>query len=428
MAIFFEQALWITLTIGVLISLMLLVQYLGYNLYDFILYACGIVFFFTSMIPTGALLRFILLLLLCLLPIFLYKNRMVSRNPISIGIGLIGFYSMGTSFLSYYPLISLMKGISLILLAGFLLFMVPTLKQLHRHIGVDNYVIRMFLFYSIFIVVLNTLFYFIFPNNSFLAGRYRGLFPNPNTVGALYGIFFLPILWYKIGKHRKLKNKLGLIFIYLIGTVQLLASQSRAGILSAMTATLFMVLGTKKLFTRIIVISVICILILFVYVENVENNFIKNFIYRNEGKLEGSGRLNMWALTWNSFIEKPLFGGGLGVAETDGIKERLTTESFNYNIEKGNSFLAALGELGVVGFLLLAGGLLIPIIKACMSSFSRGNNSEKSAKLIFAAIVVAGLVNAVFEQWLLSVGSALCLFFWIFSSLLLNSVEDFEKG
>jgi O-antigen ligase len=87
--------------------------------------------------------------------------------------------------------------------------------------------------------------------------------------------------------------------------------------------------------------------------------------------------------------------------------------------EHGNSYLAILewsGLLGVVPFYLLVGTALYLAWAAFARLKRTGEISAPSAAA--AAIVIAGLVNAAFEDWLFAVGYYLCVFMWAVAFIL----------
>lgn len=401
-----------------------------YGVYDLLLYLCPIVFMFAAWLPVMALGRFVLLLLLSALlwtSLVLHKEKL-ARNPVAIGLAILACYSIATSFLSYYPTISLLKAISLLLLSGFLLLMTPAIERLHPSLGAKEYMLRMYLYFGIAVVLSNAAYYFINPSSSndisgvyagtsLLGGRFRGWFLNPNSVGAMYGMFFVPILWYAAGKHRWGLAKLGLLATLLIAGIELLASQSRAGILAGLASLLVLVLGRKKWAPSMAILG-IGLLALAIHIENPQENIVRNFLYRNEVQLQGSDRLPVWTETWNRFLANPVFGSGLGISETGSRPESLAVSSEGYTIEKGNSYLGALEELGLFGVAILLAALFTPILRASWKSPRTVDSRRYEPNLILIAIVVAGLVNAAFEAWLLSVGSIFGFSFWVFAALL----------
>jgi hypothetical protein len=365
------------------------------------------------------------------------ERQKLSNNSVALGLGLIALYSMVTSIASYYPTVSLLKSISLLLLAGFLLFMPPVIQRFYPHIGIKKYILRMFLYLAIAIVLSNGIYYLIRPfstigfhsSGSLLGGRFRGWFVTPNGIGALYGIFFLPILGFEVGKHRTGVAKIGLIFVFLLATIQLLVSQSRAGILAGITSLLVLILGPKKWASRIMILGMLGLLIFSIYLFSPHDNLILRFIYRNELELIGSGRLPVWIATWKRFLARPLFGSGLGVADTGSVVDRLVFATGGYSIEKGNSYLAALEELGLVGVTVLITTILVPVLRACWRELNlkQVSSSQDKSNLVIVAIVTAGLVNATFEAWLLSAGGILGFSYWIIASLLFYGGNNLKE-
>jgi len=385
----------------------------GAYVHDLLLYACpGILLvaqFGSSVIDLA---RWLLLFLVVFLSARLVREQKLGRNPVAVGIGVLALYTMVTSLLSYYPTISFMKAVSLLLLAGFLLVVPPTLQLLHPGIGPKEHMLRMYMVFAVAIVISNTVYYFLMPGSSysfysgtsFLAGRFRGWFINPNGIGLIYGVFFLPILWSEISRHRRGLVKLGLVLTLLLAVIQLLASQSRAGALAGVISLLILILGHRKWPSRIIIITMIGLVIVVTFVGNPEDNPLRRFIFRNEAELPGSGRFPVWIATWNRFLDRIFLGSGLGVADTDTDVGGLAFTTGTYTIEKGNSYLGALEELGLVGTTLMISTLLAPILRACWNGMSTVNQPADQSDLVLIAIVAAGLANAMFEAWLLSVG------------------------
>jgi succinate dehydrogenase hydrophobic anchor subunit len=81
-----------------------------------------------------------------------------------------------------------------------------------------------------------------------------------------------------------------------------------------------------------------------------------------------------------------------------------------------------MGLLGILPFLFL----LLMLIRASARVFAwmRRTGSPYNYAVPFALIVVAGLVHAIFEDWLLAVGSYLCVFFWVAAFLLMDCASE----
>ena len=88
-----------------------------------------------------------------------------------------------------------------------------------------------------------------------------------------------------------------------------------------------------------------------------------------------------------------------------------TTGSYR---ETGNSYLTVLQGLGLLGvcpFILLVILLVHRIFRMCLWMRRTGNPAHCAIPLV--GVMLAGLIHAGFEDWLLSVGSYLCLIFWV---------------
>lgn len=409
--------------------------YYKINVFDFIFFS-GLIIFLVAQWGFFPAARFLFLFSVALLSSILVYKIGFPKNRIAIGLFLLSIYSIATSFLSYHQMISALKSISLLLLAGFLFFVPAAIQMIHPEIGTRAYILRMYLYYGMGIVITNGIYFFVDPSSSneyfsgssFYNERFRGYFVNPNDLAAFYGIYFVPIFWFRIEKHKMGMEKLGFLLLFSLAVIQLIATQSRAGILACIVALCIFILGKLKGFFRAMIIFIIAIVFAGVYLENPNDNFIRNFIFRNEIYFDGSGRFPVWAETLDKIMEKPVFGGGLGVSGTQQKEERLLFSSDTYTIQKGNSYLGALEELGLVGNAILFGALLIPILRLSWKGLLSDKLKNDKKNLIIIAVVAGGLVNAMFEAWLLSVGNFLAFSFWMFASLLVHPKRDSFGG
>lgn len=402
----------------------------GARIYDSLLLAGPVILLMAQFGSTAIeLIRWLYLIGVGALSAHLIRDQKLGRNPVAIGIGLLAIYTMTTSFLSYYPSVSFLKSISLLLLAGFLLVVPPALQLLHPHVAAREYVIRIYVLLAVVVVLSNSVYYILVPTSttaanlhssaSFLGYRFRGWFINPNGLAAIYGIFLVPILWFEISKPHKGLARLGLLLTFLLAVVQLLAAQSRAGTSAGIVSLLVVILGNKKWPSRTVILVMITLATLVIFAANPEDNLVLRLILRNEVDFTGSGRFPVWVATWNRFLDRPLLGSGLGVANTEVDVGGLAFSTGKYSIEKGSSYLGALEELGLVGIAIMTVTLLAPILKTCWRGWNAVDQPTQKPNLVLIAIVAASLVNATFEAWLLSVGSFEGFSFWLFGSLLL---------
>jgi O-antigen ligase len=284
----------------------------------------------------------------------------------------------------------------------------------------------MYLLLAVIIVVSSAVYYCVNPgsSNEYFSGtalmndRFRGWFVNPNDLATLYGVFFLPILGFEIMRQRSGLVRLALLVVLVLAAIQLLATQSRAGIAAGLIALVVLYTGDLQWRSRILVLAVMVLLMTTIYFQNPQDNLVRDFAYRNEATLEGSGRLAYWASAWGRFLQRPILGAGMGVSDTGARVAVLAYSSEGYTLQKDNSYIAALEENGLVGCAILVTVLLLPLIRSCWKWFRASDRQQRRARLVFVAIVAAGLFNALFESWLLAVGNLFCLSFWTFAALL----------
>jgi len=262
------------------------------------------------------------------------------------------------------------------------------------------------------------------------------VFGNPNSLGAIMGVVVVPVLlWgFLTAQARAQRLRLGMELVLAI--LLLLSSFARAAIAAAVISSLLVCLTTRQyrlLFrgASIGVVLAVCV-ILFVPQHTSAPTWdgatpmTDMFLYkgkRNEGMF--ASRRGVWQQTWDVIRDKPWFGSGFG---TSSITEDMTKLQYaEHHIdtwvarEHGNSFLAIAewtGLLGVVPFYALIALAVLNVRSAF--SWVRRTQDVFSPALLLAAIVTAGLIDAMFEDWLFAVGYYLCVFFWITAFLLVD--------
>ena len=150
------------------------------------------------------------------------------------------------------------------------------------------------------------------------------------------------------------------------------------------------------------------------------------FLYKGkpEQGLMGSRR-GPWDQTWAVIQDHPWFGSGFGTSLTTNDWSQLVPARSHFdsrvNREHGNSYLAItewVGLLGVVPFYLL---ILLVAVNICrVLSWLRQTGNAFSPVVPAAAILIAGLIHAVFEDWLFAVGYYICVFFWPVAFILID--------
>lgn len=124
-----------------------------------------------------------------------------------------------------------------------------------------------------------------------------------------------------------------------------------------------------------------------------------------------SGRFDAWGGALDQALDRPLLGYGFGT------EERVFTDRYylHYSDRPENAYLGTLLQLGVVGLALLVA--LLAFVAA------RARLVTGGAPAACAGAVVCGLVLAVSQSYLTSVGSPAMLPFWVCALLLVGATE-----
>jgi O-antigen ligase len=216
----------------------------------------------------------------------------------------------------------------------------------------------------------------------------------------------------------------------------LMSSFSRAGIAAAAVSSLLVCLSLRqyRLIAKGAAASVVLATFAFVFVPlpqetptvSGSESIASVFLYkgRPEQGLMGSRR-GPWDQTWTVIRDHPWFGSGFGTSLTTNDWSQLVPVRSHFdsrvNREHGNSYLAIaewVGLLGVVPFYFLLTLIILNAHKVLVR-VHRGENALSPA-IPAVAIIAAGVVHALFEDWLFAVGYYLCVFFWSICRILLQ--------
>lgn len=361
-------------------------------------------------------LRWIWMIVACILGMWSLHMR-GPRNIIAVGLVGLGIYASLTSLYSYTPLVSLLKSLSLVLLGGVLVFAIPAVKM-QSNSTLQRYFLHIYYLMSVGIVLSNGLLLLMQPEFAFLGGNFRGWVDNPNGLGALIGTFVVSILFFKISRpNLSLLQKLVLGIILVLAVVELFASRSRGGMLAALTGTL--IVGWRQKGFALMIGLALLLLLVGTFIPSLPiSRALTEIIYKNESSIQGSGRLLIWQNMLEDIRRSPLIGNGLGVADV-GTAGAFVFNSGGYTIEKSNSYLALLDELGYFGALIFATLILFPFVRKMLVSIKVSSPCYSVENIALIAIILAGAIDAFFEAWMFAVGSFYCVTFWIFTFLLM---------
>jgi O-antigen ligase len=151
-------------------------------------------------------------------------------------------------------------------------------------------------------------------------------------------------------------------------------------------------------------------------IDSLANSLTEQVLYK--GKME-QGLLGSRRTPWRDTVavikESPWFGSGFG---TDRVASSVISDSVFRTIEgsgreHGSSYMALLqyvGLLGVIPFAILLLLVLANVFRACL--WMKRTRNPKNYIVPLAMVCLAGMIHAMFEDWMFAAGYYLTLFFW----------------
>jgi O-antigen ligase len=260
---------------------------------------------------------------------------------------------------------------------------------------------------------------------------------NPNSLGAIMGIVCVPVLLWGCfvaqGKPERLRRTVAFGLAFLL----VLFSQSRASILGCAVACVIFCVAARR-YRLLVIGSVLAIALAAVAVVltpivsqsddlpvSHSGSLSAFFLYKgHEAQGLFGSRKTPWENTVSVVQQHPWFGSGFG---TDQPLKPFQIYSDNVESpgsltrEHGNSYLAIVTWVGLLGVIPFACLLLLTSLYAARAFLwlARTRNLDLCCVPI-AMIVVAGLIDAAFEDWLFAVGYYLSVFFWVAAFALID--------
>ena len=244
---------------------------------------------------------------------------------------------------------------------------------------------------------------------------YQGLTGNPNQLGIVVAASFPLIIFLlcQVFTRGTLLQRATTVIAALILVTLLLQSGSRASIIVALSVSAFAILALR--FSKIITVTILigsAIGIAVAIVPEIQDQTYTRFVvkYSPDGNLFYSRQE-----PWQESVKGARQGGwfGLGYGAAYGYKSfsgGLT--SVGYGRETGNSQLAIIEEIGIVGLGFYA-LLLFSIIGQLIGGLRRTHDQERRLEIALVTGLVIGIVlQSGFEGWWTSPGSAESAIFW----------------
>jgi O-antigen ligase len=240
---------------------------------------------------------------------------------------------------------------------------------------------------------------------------------NSNSLGLIMGCLCWPVLlWRFILPANRQGSPRRFVPLFLSG-VLLVHSLSRASMMAAFLTSFFLLVGARRYRTLLVGVSLFAAILLNLFLVTPERfqSASDTLLYKKgeHGNFMDS-RQKPWQRSLATFREHPWLGLGFGAADNS------TEQRFNYltpghqTRERGSSYLTMLETTGVVGtsfFVLLLLALLQQVWR--IFSWLRRTGKVNQPSVVAAAIILAGLMNAAFEDWLLAVGYYMSVIFWV---------------
>ena len=203
-------------------------------------------------------------------------------------------------------------------------------------------------------------------------------------------------------------------------------SHSRAGIAAALLSSglLCLALRRYKLLIEGLIVLVIVVAAVSLFRPDTVKSITSSVVYkdREEGIL--TSRLSPWNAALENIRDHPWFGTGLGTTASGAEvieKQGQFSSSGAVTDENGSSYLAILSGIGVAGAVSFALLLLLLLGKVFRTLiWMRNSGSASHAAVPLAAIMVAGMLHAAFEDWMFAPGNYLCVFFWSLAFVLVD--------
>jgi O-antigen ligase len=238
-----------------------------------------------------------------------------------------------------------------------------------------------------------------------------------NSLGLIMGCLCWPVLlWRFILPTTGQKSPRHFIALFLCGAL-LVHSLSRASMTAAILSSIFLLVGARRYQTLLVGVSLFAAILLNMFLLAPERfqDASDTFLYKRgeHGKILDS-RQKPWERSVAIFREHPWLGLGFGAADNS------ADWRFNYvtvgqqTRERGSSYLTMLETTGLIGAFPFA-LLILCLIREIWRVFSRLRRTGvvRQPSVVAAAIIIGGLANAAFEDWLLAVGYYMSVIFWV---------------
>jgi len=363
------------------------------------------------------LLPLLLLLILFAGCEFVLKDKAL-RNMLIL-LFLFGLWSAATALWSDYPLVSISR-------SGYFIFIsLGAILGGYLWQQIDSCSLS-FLLPANLIIVSLSLFSLItnIPADSWTGGNgkgFMGFAGHQNTLASAV-LFTIPATINKIPSLEGNKRG-GLILLLFFNLIILLLTFSRASILALICGGIVFLIFNKKWNTLGFSTAVVLLIFSLIWFSPLKKG--ANELVKKDFPAFYSTREWMWVPSYKAALNGGLTGLGYGISNQDIIVPGTGSyyDNGRYIREKGNSFLALIEEVGVIGLALFILPIVYVIknsklkIKNSQSRYQVSNIRHQTSGIIQLALILSALtafvIHSQFEAWMVGVGSIqLPLFFF----------------
>jgi O-antigen ligase len=266
-----------------------------------------------------------------------------------------------------------------------------------------------------------------------------------NSLGAVMGVVVVPILLWGMLTAQTVNSRRRLGFALLLALLALMSSFARAAICAATVSCLAMCIALRqyRLLAKGIAATMALAVAAVMFVPRQSEapqwdgsqSVFDMFVFKGKPQQGAfASRKGPWQQTWEVIKQHPWFGSGFGTSQTGddlaNIQIKYTGTHIDTRVvrEHGNSYLAIaewVGLLGVIPFYSLVGLSLRNVYK--VFARMRLTGSAFLPAIPAAAVVLAGLVEAGFEDGLFAVGYYLCVLVWALAFILVDLIRYSES-
>ncbi len=248
----------------------------------------------------------------------------------------------------------------------------------------------------------------------FVESKVSATFQFSNSLGTYLATILPALMALFIYKATGKKSRFFLIVLCGLLLICLLLTQSRGAWLGFFAGFLFVSLSIdKKTFLAVISVLVILVILVSTLGPVVVKEQLKSF-FNLRGDLSTQDRVIIWATGWRMFLDRPIFGHGLGTFMR--VFEKYRPPKYNEIVYAHNSFLQIASEIGTVGLLIFLWFVCSLIKTARRKYIATDDIFLKAATVGILGGIVSYLVNSFFDSTLFSL--PLAVLFWSLAGLL----------